>query len=246
MNGTMKVLCVVVPLLFLTACSVGTSNKTEDKQSQQNQSDKVAQGTAEAPKLGDPDGNEKTPKTEDPKTKEPKVQEPKVEEPQNPNPKTEEPKGEMVTKAVCVLASTEGSNVTGIIFFEQKGDKVEVTGKVVNLKPNSKHGFHIHQYGDLSSGDGKSTGGHFNPTNKKHGGPNDTERHVGDLGNLEADKEGVADLKMVDSVIQLNGPNSIIGRAIIVHAGEDDLTTQPTGDAGARAAAGVIGIAKGN
>ncbi len=84
----------------------------------------------------------------------------------------------------------------------------------------------------------------FNPEGKKHGGPSDIERHIGDLGNIVANEEGIAHLELTDKLIKLNGKNSVIGRAIIVHQGEDDLSSQPTGNAGARAAYGVIGISK--
>lgn len=148
---------------------------------------------------------------------------------------------ERITKAVCVLHPTEGNDVTGTVTFTQSGAGVLVVAELEGLTPG-KHGFHVHQYGDCSSLDASSAGGHFNPAEEQHGAPDDEMRHVGDLGNLEADQNGKATYERVDSAISLNGNHSIIGRAIIVHAGEDDLTSQPTGDAGARVAAGVIGI----
>ncbi len=150
---------------------------------------------------------------------------------------------EKITKAVCVLHPTEGNDVTGTVTFTQSGAGVIVVAEVEGLTPG-KHGFHVHQYGDCSSLDATSAGGHFNPDEKQHGAPDAEMRHVGDLGNLEADQNGKATYEQVDSSISLNGEHSIIGRAIIVHAGEDDLTSQPTGDAGARVACGVIGIGK--
>ena len=148
-----------------------------------------------------------------------------------------------VTKAICVLQPTEGNEVTGTVTFTKEGDGVKIVADLNGLTPG-KHGFHVHQYGDISGLDGKSAGGHFNPENMKHGGPNDLDRHVGDLGNVEAGGDGTAHYERVDKVISLSGKHSVIGRAIIVHAGEDDLTSQPTGDAGSRVAYGVIGIAK--
>ncbi|HKJ43190.1 MAG TPA: superoxide dismutase family protein [Sunxiuqinia sp.] len=148
-----------------------------------------------------------------------------------------------VTKAVCVIHPTEGNTVHGVVTFTKVDGGVRIVGDLEGLTPG-KHGFHVHQYGDCSGLDGKTAGGHFNPENMKHGGPNDVERHVGDLGNIEAGDDGKAHYERVDKVISLNGKHSIIGRAIIVHAGEDDLTSQPTGAAGARVACGVIGIAK--
>ncbi|ALO15041.1 Superoxide dismutase [Cu-Zn] precursor [Salinivirga cyanobacteriivorans] len=149
----------------------------------------------------------------------------------------------IIEKANCVVHPTEGNDVNGTIAFEKTTDGVKVTADVAGLTPG-KHGFHVHQYGDCSGPAGKTAGGHFNPEGKKHGAPDDMERHVGDLGNLVADSSGVASMTFTDSKLTLNGPNSIIGRSIIIHAGEDDLTSQPTGAAGARVACGVIGVAK--
>jgi Cu-Zn family superoxide dismutase len=89
-----------------------------------------------------------------------------------------------------------------------------------------------------------SAGGHFNPEGKSHGAPMDMSRHMGDMGNLEADESGKAHLEYVDATLQLNGPDSILGRSLIIHKNEDDLKTQPTGNAGPRVACGVIGTAK--
>ncbi|HEX2897679.1 MAG TPA: superoxide dismutase family protein, partial [candidate division Zixibacteria bacterium] len=90
--------------------------------------------------------------------------------------------------------------------------------------------------------DGLSSGGHFNPTQMQHGGPNAGQRHAGDFGNITADSTGTANFEWFDKMITFEGPGSIIGRALIVHADEDDLATQPTGNAGARVACGVIGV----
>ncbi len=130
-----------------------------------------------------------------------------------------------------------------MVTFTRTDSGIKIVADVEGLT-EGKHGFHVHQYGDCSNPDGTSAGGHFNPENKKHGAPTDTERHVGDLGNLDAGADGRAHYERMDSVITLSGEHSIIGRGIIVHAGEDDLTSQPTGAAGARVACGVIGIAK--
>jgi Cu-Zn family superoxide dismutase len=148
-----------------------------------------------------------------------------------------------IDKAICVLHPTEGNNATGTIVFTKTDSGIHVLAEMTGL-PEGRHGFHIHQHGDCSAPDGTSAGGHFNPENKKHGAPSDEKRHVGDLGNIMASTDSTATLELVDTVITLNGKHSIIGRGIIVHAGEDDLTSQPTGNAGARVACGVIGIAK--
>ncbi len=146
-----------------------------------------------------------------------------------------------VEKAIAVLHPTEGNNVSGTVTFTRNGSSITVEAELEGLTPG-KHGFHIHEKGDCSAADATSAGGHFNPDGSDHGGPADEERHVGDLGNIEAGEDGNATLTLEDSVISFSGANSIIGRAVVVHAGEDDLTSQPTGDAGGRLACGVIGV----
>jgi Cu-Zn family superoxide dismutase len=147
------------------------------------------------------------------------------------------------TKAIAVLSSASGSNVAGTVTFTKGGDGVKVVAEVTGLKPG-KHGFHIHEFGDCSAKDATSAGGHFNPTKHQHAGPDASERHMGDLGNLEAGANGTARVEMTDKMLKLSGDNSIVGYAVIVHEKEDDLKTQPTGDAGGRVACGVIGVAK--
>ncbi len=149
----------------------------------------------------------------------------------------------VTANAVCVLHPTEGNQVTGSVTFNQTESGIKIIADIEGLTPG-KHGFHIHEYGDCSEPDGTSAGGHFNPENKAHGALSDVERHVGDLGNLVADENGIAHLEITDTIISMSGPHSIIGKGIIVHAGEDDLKSQPTGAAGARVACGVIGVAK--
>jgi len=147
------------------------------------------------------------------------------------------------TKAVAVLAPTTGSTVHGIVQFEAVPGGVHITAQLEGLSAG-EHGFHIHQFGDCSAADGTSAGGHFNPTGAPHAGPDAAERHVGDLGNITANAQGMATYDRVDRVVRLDGPRSVVGRGIIVHAGADDLSSQPTGAAGGRVACGVIGVAK--
>lgn len=146
-----------------------------------------------------------------------------------------------IEKAIAVLNPTKGNKTNGIVKFHRVENGIKVTAEIEGLSPG-KHGFHIHEYGDCSTEDGTSAGGHFNPYGLPHGAPSDEKRHVGDLGNITANEKGIAKFEMVDTLISFIGKNSIIGRAVIVHEGEDDLKTQPTGNAGARLACGVIEI----
>jgi Cu-Zn family superoxide dismutase len=149
-----------------------------------------------------------------------------------------------IGSAIAILYPTEGSEVNGQVVFKKTSDnKIEVTAEIYNLTPG-KHGFHIHEYGDCSSPDGKSAGGHFFTDHNHHGALEQMETHVGDLGNLVADKDGVAKVHFTIDKLAFSGKNSIIGRGVIVHTGEDDLKTQPTGAAGGRVACGTIGISK--
>jgi Cu-Zn family superoxide dismutase len=147
------------------------------------------------------------------------------------------------TKAIAVLHPTTGNSVSGTVTFTASGNQVTVVADIRGLTPG-KHGFHIHEFGDCSDPKAASAGGHFNPAHKQHGAPDTSERHAGDLGNIEADASGKAHLEWTDSVMKLSGSDSIIGHAVIVHEKADDLKTQPTGDAGGRLACGVIGVAK--
>lgn len=148
---------------------------------------------------------------------------------------------------VCVLEGS--SDVKGTLYFENiDGGKTKVTGKITGLKPGN-HGFHIHQFGDYSGGC-VSAGPHFNPFGKEHGGPCDENRHAGDLGNVVVGADGTVTVNLVDAQIPLDGPNSIIGRSVVVHADEDDLgkggfdDSKTIGHAGGRLACGVIGVGK--
>ncbi|XP_033127259.1 superoxide dismutase [Cu-Zn]-like [Anneissia japonica] len=153
----------------------------------------------------------------------------------------------MVIKAVCILV---GEKVKGVINFEQADadSAVKVSGEVTGLIPG-QHGFHIHEFGDYTSGC-SSAGSHFNPFGKTHGGPEDEIRHVGDLGNCVADESGIAKVDLTDNLLKLTGIHSIIGRSVVVHADVDDLgkggheQSLTTGNAGGRLACGVIGITK--
>jgi Cu-Zn family superoxide dismutase len=144
-------------------------------------------------------------------------------------------------RATAALQPTKGSKAFGEATFEEVGNKTRVIIFAQGLKPDAEHGFHIHEAGDCSSGDGMSAKGHFNPLGKPHGPPTAAERHAGDLPSLRAGKDGRAKLEVeVDAITVRAGPASIVGRGLIIHADPDDYKTQPTGNAGARIACGVI------
>jgi superoxide dismutase, Cu-Zn family len=147
------------------------------------------------------------------------------------------------TELVAVLSPTEGNQAAGVVTFKSAGKgKVEIRANLTGLSPNSKHAIHIHQYGDLTSKDGKSTGDHYNPLGHKHALPDEKVRHAGDFGNLDADASGNATMQLVVDNISLAGRLSpIIGRGVVVHAKTDD-GSQPSGNAGDRIAVGVIGV----
>jgi Cu-Zn family superoxide dismutase len=154
----------------------------------------------------------------------------------------EKPSGPL--KAVAVLHPTAGSKVSGTVTFIEVADGVQVRVEMTGLAPGN-HGFHVHEFGDCSAADANSAGAHFNPTNNPHAGPDAVARHVGDMGNVEADASGKATLEYVDHQISLtNDQRSVIGRSVVVHAKADDLKSQPSGDSGARVACGVVGRAK--
>jgi len=150
-----------------------------------------------------------------------------------------------MAKAVAVLGNSNGVN--GTVHFTQEGNgPTTVTGTFTGLNPGL-HGFHVHALGDTTNGC-MSTGPHFNPAGKEHGAPEDENRHAGDLGNITVGEDGTVNFTIVDDQIPLSGPNSIIGRAVVVHADPDDLgkggheLSKSTGNAGGRLACGIIGL----
>jgi len=143
--------------------------------------------------------------------------------------------------ASAQLQPTRGNSTSGEVRFVQQGDQVLVSGEVRGLQPNSEHGFHIHEKGDCSSGDGMSTGGHYNPGAHRHGAYGRGEHHVGDLPSLKADANGVARFAFESTGISVgSGRNDVVGHGLIVHRDPDDYTTQPTGNSGPRLACAVI------
>ncbi|KAG8525812.1 uncharacterized protein KY384_000572 [Bacidia gigantensis] len=155
----------------------------------------------------------------------------------------------MGVKAVAVLRGD--SNVKGTVTFEQASESAptSITFDITGHDASAKRGMHVHQFGDNTNGC-TSAGPHFNPFSKEHGAPDDSVRHVGDLGNFETDAQGNAKGTVTDSQVKLYGNNSVLGRTIVVHAGTDDLGkgghehSKTTGNAGGRPACGVIGISQ--
>jgi len=119
-----------------------------------------------------------------------------------------------VKEAIAVMNPTEGSKVRGAVSFVKDGKGVRITANIEGLSPGP-HGFHIHEFGNCTSPEANSAGGHFNPTDMPHAGPKAEKRHAGDLGNLEADKNGLARLEVTDNIISLEVGKSVIGRRLV-------------------------------
>lgn len=144
--------------------------------------------------------------------------------------------------ATATLEPRSGSQVRGTVTFTQAGaDIVRVSGEISGHTQGPK-GIHIHDKGDCSDAQAMSAGGHFNPGQHKHGGPYEPVRHAGDLGNITFNDKGVAKFSFVLGGISVSNSTAdgIIGRALVVHAASDDLTTDPTGNSGGRVACGII------
>jgi Cu-Zn family superoxide dismutase len=151
------------------------------------------------------------------------------------------PKKESAGKASATIESKSGSTVTGTATFEEVSTGgVRVHVHIEKATPGT-HGLHIHEKGDCSDPEAKSAGGHFNPAENPHAGPMDAKRHAGDLGNIEIKADGTGDLDISSDLITVKaGANSVVGRSVVFHEKEDDLKTQPTGNAGGRLGCGVI------
>lgn len=146
--------------------------------------------------------------------------------------------------AVAEMQPTEGNQASGTVRFEQTAEGLAVHVDLTGLPPSSQHGFHVHEVGDCSAPDATSAGDHYNPEGHPHALPNGEARHAGDMGNVEADENGEVHTQMVIDTMSVDGEQpSVIGRAVIVHADPDD-GGQPTGNAGARIACGVVEAAE--
>lgn len=142
--------------------------------------------------------------------------------------------------ATAQLQPTTDQRAAGTVRFVQTESGVLVEGRISGLAPNTAHGFHVHEKGDCSGGDGMAAGGHFNPTAAPHGHYGKGPHHTGDLPNVVADAQGVATLNFVSNALTLDGATSIVGHGLIVHRAPDDYATQPSGNSGPRMACAVI------
>ena len=143
--------------------------------------------------------------------------------------------------AVAVLLAKSGSGLTGTAMFSAEDGQVRLVLEVQGVEPGD-HAVHLHQVGDCSSDDGKSAGGHWNPTGEDHGEWGHNPFHLGDIGNLVIGEDGAGTIELTTDrwSIGSGADNDILGRSVIVHAGVDDFTTQPTGAAGGRIGCGVV------
>ncbi len=154
------------------------------------------------------------------------------------------------TVAILAQAALEPARDTpgfsGRVMFTRAGDQVRVVADLTGVTPPGNHGFHLHENGKCerdTTGGGKdfaSAGGHFNPAGAAHACPDAAAHHAGDLGNIVINADGTGHLDVTTSALSLSGPSSVVGRSVILHAGADDCTTQPTGNSGGRLACGVI------
>jgi Cu-Zn family superoxide dismutase len=153
------------------------------------------------------------------------------------------PEGQTPVGAGAELKPTQGNSVTGTLSLVAEKNGVRIAGLIKGLKAGAEQGFHIHEKGDCSAPDASSAGGHFNPTSQPHGNPKKSgPKHVGDMVNLHADAQGVANVEMLieGATLQSGKPNDVAGKAIVVHQKQDDYISQPAGNSGDRVACGVI------
>jgi superoxide dismutase, Cu-Zn family len=145
--------------------------------------------------------------------------------------------------ATVQLTPTQGNQATGTLTVTSHGGAVHVSGTIQGLKPGGQFGFHFHENGDCSAPDASSAGGHFNPTAAQHGNPQGDARHAGDMPNLQADDQGVAQVSVHAAAVSLRtgSANDVMGKAVVVHEKADDYNSQPAGNSGARIACGVVG-----
>lgn len=138
------------------------------------------------------------------------------------------------------LSSSTLRSLSGDVSFKKVKEGIQVSGHFSGLNPNTTHGIHVHEKGECSGPDYSSAGGHFNPNNRMHGSPDKNSSHVGDLGNLVADANGMASINKIVPHDKAKDFSKMSGKSVIIHSGADDLRSQPSGDSGDRIACGVI------
>lgn len=148
-------------------------------------------------------------------------------------------------QAIATIGPTSNSSVTGMAVFTQNGDQITLAIEIQNASPGI-HGVHIHENGDCSAPDGTSAGGHWNPTGVAHGKWGEGEFHLGDIGNITVGEDGTGSIELTTDLWEIGTGSDVdvVGKGIIVHAGADDFTSQPSGAAGARIGCGVIVLAE--
>ena len=148
-------------------------------------------------------------------------------------------------QAIATIGPTSGNSVTGMAIFTQTGDEISLTIEIQNASPGI-HAVHIHESGDCSAPDGTSAGGHWNPTGVAHGKWGEGEFHLGDIGNITVGEDGTGSIELTTDLWEIDTGSDVdvVGKGIIVHAGADDFTSQPSGAAGARIGCGVIALAE--
>jgi Cu-Zn family superoxide dismutase len=174
---------------------------------------------------------------------------PPAEEPVAETPAIEEetpvaPAPESLT-ATAALTTADGVEI-GTATFTQVGSQTTASFHLVGVSPAGTHAIHVHENGECTPPDFTSAGGHFNPLGVDHACPPTTPRHAGDFGNVEIAEDGSGHLELATDLVTVEeGPTSVVGKAVILHAHHDDCTTQPTGGAGDRLACGVIALTGG-
>lgn len=150
-----------------------------------------------------------------------------------------------LSELVAVIRPLGEQEISGTVRFQKVPGGVKIIADIEGLEANSKHGFHLHEFGDISGQGAMGAGDHFNPESLPHGMPDNPQRHAGDFGNLTADSDGKATAELTVKNISLAEKTPILGRALIIHSKQDD-GSQPSGNSGARIAAGVVGISMSN
>jgi len=147
--------------------------------------------------------------------------------------------------AAGVVLSTADGTVVGTVTFTETEDGVRMVAELQGVEGAGMHGIHVHEAGECSAPDFKSAGGHFNPEGTDHACPPALPRHAGDFGNIEVGEDGAGILTLTSDLVTVApGPTSVVGKAVILHAGADDCASQPSGAAGARLACGVVTAAE--